>query len=216
MIETRVRRALYFFGFILAMAGFLSFTQTPEQAIEATPSPVVQATSTRGVVTTTVSDVVSIKWSEMVSSTAQITRVIDGDTIDALIDGETKIVRVRLIGVNTPESVDPRKPVQCFGKEASKHVKTWIEGKRVALVEDPQGDDRDKYGRLLRILVLEDGTDVNATLVANGYAHAYVDFPMKKTRKAQMRTLEREAQSGQRGLWNSVTCNGEAYPTNTP
>lgn len=219
MLETRVRRALSFIGFVLAVAAFLSVYQTPDTStrVPASGTPTQETSSEKTTVAApSSSSTVSVAWPEAVSSTARVMHVVDGDTVDVLVDGETKVTRIRLLGINTPESVDPRKPVQCFGKEASKQVKTWIEGKRVALVEDAQADDHDKYGRLLRILVLEDKTDVNATLVAQGYAHAYVDFPMKKARKAQLRTLEREAQAGERGLWNPSTCHGEAYPTQAP
>lgn len=152
-----------------------------------------------------------VHWPSMVSSTAVVTRVIDGDTVDVLFDDEKKAVRLRLLGINTPESVDPRRPVQCFGKEASKHMKDLVENKRVAVLSDVQADDRDKYGRLLRALVLEDQTDVNGVMVAQGYAHAYLDFPLNKNRKAQLRRLEAEAKENGYGLWNIQTCAGEAY-----
>lgn len=152
-----------------------------------------------------------VRWPTAVSTTAVVMNVVDGDTVDLLFDGEAKVVRVRLLGINTPESVDPRRPVQCFGKEASKHVKELLTGKRVADISDPKADDRDKYGRLLRGLVTEDQTDVNATLVAQGYAHAYLDYPLDKARKAELRRLQEEAKTQKRGLWNEQTCNGAEY-----
>lgn len=140
-----------------------------------------------------------------------VTRVVDGDTVDVLVEGMVSSTRIRLLGINTPESVDPRRPVQCFGKEASRVLKEWIQGERVMLVEDPQADDRDRYGRWLRTIVLEDTTDVNATLVLQGYAQAYVDFPMTKTRRAALRALQRQAEAAKAGLWNEATCAGESY-----
>lgn len=153
----------------------------------------------------------TVAWTNAVESNAVVTRVVDGDTADVLIDGMTSTTRIRLLGINTPESVDPRRPVQCFGKEASHALKELIQGERVALVEDPQADDRDRYGRWLRTIVMEDGTDVNATLVLQGYAHAYVDFPLTKARKAQLRALQAQAEAAHAGLWNAATCAGEAY-----
>ena len=150
-----------------------------------------------------------IAWPVSVSSTARIVRVVDGDTVEALLDGQVSSSKIRLLGVNTPESVDPRRAVQCFGKEASLFMKHLVEGKRVFMVEDPQADDRDKYGRLLRGLVMEDGTDVNATLVASGYASAYLSFPLNKARKVQLSRLQEEAKREQRGLWSPATCNGD-------
>jgi len=143
------------------------------------------------------------------STNALVVRDVDGDTIEARIDGEKDDVKIRFLGVNTPESVDPRKAVECFGKEASKHTKEILEGKRVRLDPDPQADEVDKYGRLLRNIVLEDGTDFNASLVRDGYAYAYLDFPLNKQRKVQLANLQKEAEAAKRGLWNPTTCNGQ-------
>lgn len=137
---------------------------------------------------------------------AFVARVVDGDTIAADVDGTTDQVKVRFLGVNTPESVDPRRPVECFGKEASAFLKHLIEGKRVSLVSDPEADEVDKYGRLLRNVVMEDGTDVNAYLVEEGYAFAYTSFPQNAERKAELLRLEREAREAERGLWSPDTC----------
>ena len=141
---------------------------------------------------------------------ALVTRTVDGDTIDAKIESSGEVVKVRFLGMNTPESVDPRRPVQCFGKEASNRLKELIEGKNVILIDDPKADDRDKYGRWLRNVVrVEDNLDVNATLVAQGYASAYLSFPLDAKRKAQIRALEQEAKTNQRGLWSPSTCEGK-------
>ncbi len=141
---------------------------------------------------------------------ALVMRVVDGDTIDAKIETTGEQVKVRFLGMNTPESVDPRRPVQCFGKEASNHLKELLEGKQVLLVEDLKADDRDKYGRWLRNVVREeDLLDVNATLVAQGYANSYLSFPLDAKRKAQIRLLEQEAKTNQRGLWSPSTCEGK-------
>jgi micrococcal nuclease len=99
--------------------------------------------------------------------TYQVADVVDGDTIDVLI-GEVK-TRVRYIGMDTPETVDPDKPVECYGKEASERNKELVAGKTVALVSD--AEDKDKYGRLLRY-VYADGTFVNLELVKEGFATA--------------------------------------------
>lgn len=142
------------------------------------------------------------------STNALVTRAVDGDTLEVILDGSIDKVKVRLLGVDTPESVDPRKTVQCFGKEASKHTASLVDGKRVRLDIDPMADEVDKYGRLLRNVVLSDGTDLNAELVANGYAHAYLSFPLNKLRKAELTRLQNEAQAALRGFWNPETCAG--------
>jgi len=137
---------------------------------------------------------------------ATVLRVVDGDTFVADLDG-TGEVKVRMLGVDTPETVDPRKSVQCFGKDASNFTKKLLEGKRVSLDIDPLADERDKYGRLLRIVVLPDGTDVNAELIRQGYAHAYLSFPLDPERKHLYKTLENDAKEELRGLWNPDACN---------
>jgi len=89
------------------------------------------------------------------------TRVVDGDTI--VLDGNEK---VRLIGVDTPETKDPRKSVQYFGKEASDFTKRMVEGKKVGLEYDWQKIE--KYGRTLAYVYLEDGTFLNAEIIKQG------------------------------------------------
>ncbi len=141
----------------------------------------------------------------VVTTNATIVHVVDGDTFDADLDGVGK-VRIRMLGVNTPETVDPRKAVECFGKDASSFSKSvLIEGARIRLDEDAQADERDKYGRLLRNVVLADGTDFNAKLVAEGYAYAYTSFPLAPERKVELTRLQQEAKEAGLGLWGS-TC----------
>lgn len=146
--------------------------------------------------------------SSTVITNALVIRGVDGDTIEVRLDGASDDAKVRMLGVNTPESVDPRRAVQCFGKEASLFTKETLEGKRIKLVEDPQADNIDKYQRLLRNIVLEDGTDFNLLLVQKGYANAYLDFPLNKQRKAQLSQAEKQAKEAGLGLWSTSTCSG--------
>ncbi len=203
------RFSLAYTSIVFLVGVILWFTQKPAPSSDALPSATTSTVASVVPAASTSSQPV-IRWPETLTTNARITRTVDGDTVDALFDGETKVARIRLLGINTPESVDPRRPVQCFGKEASRVLKELVEGDRVHLVEDPQADDRDRYGRLLRHLVTEEGIDVNATLVAQGYAHAYLDFPLGKDRKAQLRRLESEAREAERGLWSPKTCDGQA------
>jgi len=143
-----------------------------------------------------------------VTANATVVKVVDGDTIDARIDGESKDSRIRFLGINTPEVVDPREPVECFGKEASARMHALADGKRVRLDADPQADEIDKYGRLLRNVILEDGTDLNAKMVGDGYAYAYLSFPLNPKRKSQLKKLEQDAKMAGRGLWSPQACNG--------
>lgn len=125
------------------------------------------------------------------------TRAVDGDTIIVKMKGTEE--RVRLIGVDTPETVHPEKPVAFFGKEASAFTKRMAEGKRVRLEYDWQ--ERDKYGRLLAYVYLEDGTFLNAEIIKRGYGFAYTRFPFKDLDK--FRKYEREARENIRGLWGN-------------
>jgi micrococcal nuclease len=121
-----------------------------------------------------------------------VVRVVDGDTL--LLDGNE---RVRLIGVDTPESVDRRRPVEYYGKEASAFTRRLAEGKRVRLAFDQQRKDR--YGRTLAYVHLEDGTLLNAEIIRQGYGQAYTRFPFRYLE--QFRAYEREAREQRRGLW---------------
>lgn len=121
-----------------------------------------------------------------------ILRVVDGDTL--LLDGDE---RVRLIGVNTPESVDPRRPAEFFGQEASAFTRRRAEGKRARLAYDQER--RDRYGRTLAYVYLEDGTFLNAEIIRQGYGHAYTRFPFHY--QDDFLRYQREARENRRGLW---------------
>lgn len=135
-----------------------------------------------------------------------VNRVVDGDTIAVNIDGTVE--KVRLIGVDTPETVDPRKLVQCFGIEASNYVKTLLTSKNVALESDGSQGDKDKYNRLLRYVYLSDGTNLNEDIIAKGYGHEYTyNLPYKFQDK--FKQAEHDAQTKNIGLWASNACNGK-------
>ena len=120
------------------------------------------------------------------------TRVVDGDTIVV-----KKIGKVRLIGVDTPETKHPRKPVEYFGKEASAFTRKMVEGKKVRLEYDWQRKDR--YGRVLAYVYLKDGTFLNAEIVKQGYGHAYTRYSFKYLER--FRKYEKEARENKRGVW---------------
>lgn len=128
------------------------------------------------------------------SGLVKVTRVIDGDTIE--IEGGE---RVRYIGIDTPETVDPRKPVQCFGVEASRKNKELVEGKEVRLEKDIT--DTDKYGRLLRYVWIGD-TLINLELVKQGFAQSY-SYPPDVKYQDDFVKAEREARDAKRGLWDA-------------
>ncbi len=137
-----------------------------------------------------------------VPETYQVVAVVDGDTIK--VDYHGKTTSVRLIGVNTPETVDPRKDVECFGEEASQFLRSLLEGKAVRLEPDISQSDRDKYDRLLRYIYL-DGEDVSLTIIQNGYGYEYTyNVPYQK--QARYRAAQTEAENGKRGLWADGVC----------
>lgn len=128
---------------------------------------------------------------------ATVTNVVDGDTIDALIDGRE--YRVRYIGIDTPETVDPRRPVGCFGHEASERNRELVQGQTIGLQKDVS--ETDAFGRLLRYVWL-DGQMVNARLVEEGYATASA-FPPDVTYSELFTALQAEARADGRGLWSA-------------
>jgi len=133
----------------------------------------------------------------------KVVKVIDGDTISVDING--KIETLRLIGINTPETVDPRKPVECFGQEASNRAKELLSGQNVGLESDPTQGERDKYGRLLRYVFLEDSTNFNKLMIAEGYAYEYTySTPYKY--QAEFKQAQQEAEQNKRGLWADNAC----------
>lgn len=135
----------------------------------------------------------------------KVVKVVDGDTLDVDIEG--KIERLRLIGIDTPETVDPRKEVQCFGIEASNKAKELLTGQYVTLEADPSQGERDKYKRLLRYVFLPDGTNYNLYMIKEGYAHEYT-YDTKYKYQLAFREAETLAQENQRGLWSPQTCSG--------
>lgn len=196
------RRLITFITSLVALAAIgvgLIVTDHPAASVTAKMKPPASIASAASSTIPTAID-------DATSTNALVTHVVDGDTFDVQIDGETQTERVRMLGIDTPETVDPRKTVQCFGKEASNHAKELLMGKRVRLEADPKADEHDKYGRILRNVYLVDGTDVNATLVLDGYAHAYLTFPLDRDRKRLLSDLQNEARDAQRGLWDPAVC----------
>lgn len=131
----------------------------------------------------------------------------DGDTIQVDMNGTKE--KVRMIGVDTPETHDPRKNIQCYGENASKYTKETIGQSSVKLIADPTNQNRDRYNRLLRYVYLEDGRLLNAELIKNGYGFAYTSFPFEKLE--EFRQYQREAQENNLGLWSSCTPEKNEY-----
>jgi endonuclease YncB( thermonuclease family) len=133
----------------------------------------------------------------------QVTKVVDGDTIAVNLEGKSETIR--LIGINTPETVDPRKPVECFGIEASNKAKELLSGQQVSLESDASQDDRDKYGRLLRYIKTQNGLFYNLEIIKQGYAYEYTyNVPYKY--RNEFKAAENYARTNKLGLWADGAC----------
>mgnify|MGYP001378696644 FL=1 len=142
-----------------------------------------------------------------------ITKVFDGDTFEAEANGKKE--KVRMLGIDTPEKFDSDKltrdiertkrdseTIKKLGELSSQFTRKLLEGKKVLLEADKSQDDKDKYGRLLRYVYLEDGTFVNKKIVAEGYAVVFRKFSVSKEK--ELIEAETDARTGKKGLWGDV------------
>src|SRR5688572_20601664 len=136
------------------------------------------------------------------ADTVRVVRVVDGDTIRAVLPSGEEAVRY--IGIDTPESVKPGSPVECFARRASAFNERIVGGERVKLVYD--AERRDRFGRLLAYVYrARDGLFVNAELVRRGYA-TVATFPPNVAHEREFRRLANRARLSGRGLW--AKCEG--------
>ncbi|MDX6245526.1 MAG: micrococcal nuclease [Frankiales bacterium] len=143
------------------------------------------------------------------SRTAYVVRVVDGDTLVADLPGRPA-VRVRLVGVDSPESVKPNSPVACFGPVASAYAKQLLTGVTVRVAAEP-GAQTDRYGRELWDVWMPDGRFVAGLLVADGLGRAY-PFPPQVQFAPFLQTVQAEARAAGRGLWGPP-CHGRSFST---
>ena len=130
---------------------------------------------------------------------SQVIRVVDGDTIIVALNHKPETIR--FIGIDTPETVHPNKPVQCYGPEASNRTKELLNDKIVRLKVDPLQDDRDKYDRLLRFVFLEE-VNVNKSLIQDGFAREYT-YKIPYTDQKEFRAVQKNAKKNKIGLWGA-------------
>lgn len=130
-----------------------------------------------------------------------VSRYSDGDTITIDMNGTPQTIR--FIGVDTPETHDPRKPVQCYGPAASAYTKNTMTaaGSKVRLAADSLSSNRDRYNRLLRYVYLTDGTMMNQKLIEDGYGFYYPYFPFSKSKDFEV--AQNQAKAAGRGLWSN-------------
>ncbi len=132
-----------------------------------------------------------------------VVKVVDGDTLDIdEPDGDKETTRIRLWGVDCPESVNPETGPMYFGPEASDFAKERLTGRRVRVLLDPGNDTRGKYGRLLAYVEMEDGKVLNEELLREGYA--YADLRFRHSHFDRYKQLESAARNAGTGLWGEV------------
>lgn len=189
-------------GLIAILFLFLAYTAGKEE------SQINQASSTSEVEIKqeTISVTIPEQNEVIAEKLYKVETVVDGDTIKVDMDGKPETLR--LIGMDTPETVDPRKPVQCFGKEASNKAKEYLQDKSVHLEADNSQGERDKYNRLLRYVFFEDGTSFNKLMIGEGYAHEYTYQSNPYKYQMEYKEAEKSARENQKGLWDVNTCNG--------
>jgi micrococcal nuclease len=147
-----------------------------------------------------------------VSAGWRVYDVVDGDTVKVVRDGER--LTVRLIGIDTPETVKPNSPVECFGPESSRFADDELAGEWVSLEFDETQGQTDRYDRTLAYVWLErDGSPelFNALAVREGYAFEYT-YDDAYAWQRELRAAEDAARDEEAGLWSPSTCDGEAYP----
>ena len=147
---------------------------------------------------------------------AIVERVVDGDTVRVLVDGEPETVR--LVGIDTPESVAPNRPVECFGPEASERLaELRPEGERVTIETDPTQDERDRFGRLLGYVYAGDQSrSANEAQVASGHARVFVFGGVPFEQADEFMRQEDRAREQERGLWGECERQGDTSVERVP
>jgi micrococcal nuclease len=143
--------------------------------------------------------------------THRVVKVLDGDTAEIDINGQVK--KVRFIGMDTPEVHDPRKPVQCYGREASARGHELLEGKMVGIEYDQIVGETDKYSRTLAYIILPSGEIYNQKMIAEGYAHEYTYQGQAYKYQSNFKQAEVSAKSLGLGFWGASTCKGDTKQT---
>jgi micrococcal nuclease len=147
---------------------------------------------------------------------ARVARVVDGDTLKASVAGRTETVRV--IGLDTPESVKPGTPIECFALRATAEAQRLLPvGAAIRLESDPTQAKRDRYGRLLAHVWLADGTLYAERMVRGGFGIHYIYGGVPSIYAPRLAAAEDAARGAQRGLWSPATCAGNDHmPARSP
>lgn len=138
--------------------------------------------------------------------TATVLRIVDGDTVD-IVDDTRGRLRIRVLGIDTPEVKKPGYSVGCWGPQASKFAQDTLAGQRVAVTADPSQDAHDRYGRSLAYLDKPGNWDYSIEAARAGAARSYTYGHSPVARAPQIQAAENEAKQARRGLWGPP-CNG--------
>lgn len=144
----------------------------------------------------------SATTSSAVAQTYAVVSVTDGDTITVLKDGA--YTKVRLIGIDTPETYGGKKAARCFGMEATQRAHELLDSTQVTLEMDPSQGTTDRYGRMLAYVFLSDGTSYEQRMIAEGYGREYT-FRTAYRYQKEFRAAQAEARAAQNGLWSACT-----------
>lgn len=178
---------------------------TTAPATTTTESTIATSTSTLPPTTSTVAATTTTSIPLPPGTPAEVVAVVDGDTVKVDLGGIT--TSIRIIGIDTPETVHPNKPVQCFGPEASQRASELLEGQTVGVEYDGSQGRLDRYGRTLAYLWLPDGRLFTTVMLSEGYAEEYTHGSHYRHRDEHL-AAEAEARSQGRGLWSPSTCDG--------
>lgn len=197
MIASIFKKAGLVLAFMLMFGMMISpFASSEKKTEVATPSPITPAQDE-----TATSE---IKTEVVKSEIGVVSRVVDGDTIE--VTTGDKLMKIRIVGINTPETVDPRKSVECFGLQASAEAKKLLLNQKVFLEKDLTQDDQDRYGRYLRFVWLENSNiDYGKQMIANGYAFEYT-YQKPYKYQIEYRLAQKTAETERKGLWADGAC----------
>ncbi len=182
-------------------------TMSTRRVTTSTSSRAPQPTPTT---TTTTEPVTTNRPPTGLDGPMNVVRVVDGDTIKVSTG-----VTVRLIGIDTPETVDPRTPLQCFGREALLHAHQLLDSTSVSLEYDASQGRLDRYGRTLAYVWMSDGRMFNESMIADGFAHEYT-YNLPYRYQSEFIAAERSARNAGRGLWSPATCAGNTSSPAAP
>lgn len=193
--KTRNNIAIYAFVILMAVVVFDNLRLRNKQNSQHSDAQITAANSSNP------------DFAKFDSKTFRVIYIVDGDTLDINIpDGKYPKTRIRLLGIDTPETKNPRmKQPMHYGQEATNFVKHLAFNKNITVHLDTVSPTRDRYGRLLAYLQLEDGTNINEQIVKQGYGYAdprFANSKMKSFMKAQDTAIKSKV-----GLWQNIQPN---------